>query len=60
MSQETLTHIFEPFYSSSASGGTGLGMVIIKSIIDAHRGVIDIESREGEGTAIHMRIPALG
>ena len=60
MSAEVLEHIFEPFYSSSKSGGTGLGMVIVKSVIDAHDGSIDIESSPGGGTRIAISIPLRG
>lgn len=59
MSAETQAHVFEPFYSVSPSGGTGLGMIIIKNIVDAHNGSVTIESGEGEGTAIHITLPAL-
>lgn len=59
MSPEVLDHIFEPFYSASSAGGTGLGMIIIKSIVDAHNGNIKVTSREGEGTMLQITIPAL-
>lgn len=58
MSREFLSHIFEPFHSKSASG-TGLGMVIIKSIIDAHKGTVEIDSEEGKGTLLTIRLPVL-
>lgn len=59
MSEEVLARIFEPFYSSSSAGGTGLGMVIIKSIIDAHHGTISVTSRLGEGTKVIITLPVL-
>jgi len=59
MSTEVLEHVFEPFYSAASPGGTGLGMIIIKSIIDAHRGTIKMTSREGVGTRMIITIPAL-
>jgi len=59
MSQEVLSHIFEPFYSASAAGGTGLGMIIIKNIVDAHHGEISIDSREGAGTRLLISLPAI-
>jgi signal transduction histidine kinase len=58
MSQEVLDHIFEPFYSASA-GGTGLGMIIIKSVVDAHKGTVSVSSREGVGTKIVITLPLL-
>jgi len=57
MSPEVLSHIFEPFYSSSSAGGTGLGMIIIKSIIDAHQGTLEVFSEEGKGTRLFISLP---
>lgn len=56
MSREVLDHIFEPFFSATA-GGTGLGMLIIKSIVEAHKGTINVESEEGYGTTLRITIP---
>lgn len=57
MSEETLEHIFEPFYSSSGQGGTGLGMAIVKNIVEAHQGSLTIQSKVGVGTTIKLSIP---
>lgn len=57
MSQEVLKKIFEPFFSFSKSGGTGLGMSIVKSIIDAHEGVLSVQSKEFEGTTFTIALP---
>jgi signal transduction histidine kinase len=59
MSSEVLSNIFKPFYSASASGGTGLGMIIIKSIVDAHHGEVFVHSTEGVGTRISIVLPLL-
>lgn len=59
MSADVLEHVFEPFYSAASPGGTGLGMIIIKSIVDAHRGTIKLTSREGVGTRMIITLPAL-
>lgn len=59
MSPDVLSHVFEPFFSASSSGGTGLGMIIIKSIIDAHNGTVSVSSTEGKGTCLKLVIPAL-
>jgi two-component system sensor histidine kinase PilS (NtrC family) len=58
MNEEQLERIFEPF-SSSGSGGTGLGMSIVYQIINEHRGKISIHSEVGRGTAITIRLAAL-
>ncbi|MFW6288991.1 MAG: ATP-binding protein [Spirochaetota bacterium] len=57
MSDDVARHIFEPFYSSSPDGGTGLGMVIVKSVVEAHRGSIAVESAPGVGTEVTLRLP---
>ncbi len=57
MSADIQKHIFEPFYSSSRGGGTGLGMVIVKNIVDAHEGDLEIVSSPGKGTKIKISLP---
>ena len=62
MSQDFLKRIFDPFErvnNSTNSGieGTGLGMSIVKKLVDAMNGRIDIKSKEGEGTSITIAIP---
>ena len=54
---EELSHIFERFYRSdkarnSSTGGSGLGLSIAKWIIDAHKGTVEVLSRQGIGTRI--------
>jgi signal transduction histidine kinase len=54
-------HIRERLFSARAvttkKGGTGLGTKIVKDVVDAHRGKIWVESKEGAGTAFHMELP---
>lgn len=57
MNQETQTHIFDPFYSSSDQGGSGLGMHIVKTVVEAHGGSIQIASEEGKGTQVNIELP---
>lgn len=57
MSPEVLAHIFEPFYSSSKAGGTGLGMLIVKNVVEAHGGTVEVESEPGKGTRVRLSIP---
>ncbi len=62
MTKEFLERIFEPFErvnNSSISGieGTGLGMSIVKKIVDALGGSIAIESEPGKGTCVTIRLP---
>ena len=58
MEPDVVAHVFEPFYSSSPDGGTGLGMVIVKSVVEAHRGSISVASEPGSGTTVSVRIPS--
>jgi signal transduction histidine kinase len=51
------SRIFEPFVTSGKKYGTGLGMAIAKSTIDAHGGRIWLESEVGKGTTVHLVLP---
>ncbi len=57
MDVETQGMMFDPFFSKSSSGGTGLGMVIVKSVIEAHGGTVSVESTEGKGTTVGICLP---
>lgn len=61
MSPEQLSHIFEKFYradaSNTAAEGTGLGMAIVKAIVEQHGGAIRIESELGRGTRAVFTLP---
>jgi signal transduction histidine kinase len=48
--------LFQPFFSKSALG-TGLGLVIVKKIVEDHHGSIRIESEEGIGTTVFITLP---
>ena len=59
MSEETREKIFEPFYSTKSEGkGTGLGMHIVKQIVEEHEGYTEIESEIGKGTIMTVGLPA--
>jgi signal transduction histidine kinase len=57
MSPEVLAHVFEPFYSASSQGGTGLGMLIVKNIVEAHGGSVRLGSMPGVGTKVMLSFP---
>ena len=54
---EALPHIFERFYRSDGSGGSGLGLTIAKSLVTAHGGEIGAESTPGAGTTVRFTLP---
>lgn len=56
MSPETKEKLFEPFHTTK-SYGTGLGLPIVKRIVEAHQGAITVDSEEGKGTAFLINIP---
>lgn len=56
MDIQTLNKIFEPFFTTKAKG-TGLGMAVVKQIIDNHKGNIRVESAEGQGTSVFISLP---
>ena len=49
--------LFTAHAGSKKSGGTGLGMKIVKDAVDAHHGQITVESREGSGTTFRIWLP---
>ena len=59
MTEEELKQMFIPFFTTKATTekGTGLGMSIIKQMIDAHKGTINIFSKYGEGSKITLTLP---
>jgi signal transduction histidine kinase len=57
MTAEVQARIFEPFFSSSEMGGTGLGMAIVKSIIEAHHGTVSFTSEPKKGTTFRLSLP---
>jgi signal transduction histidine kinase len=57
MTAEQTQRVCERFYRADTSGqvsGTGLGMSIVKEIMDLHQGRIDIESTPGQGTVVTL------
>lgn len=58
--QAIVKKIFNPFFTTKKAGeGTGLGLDIVKKIIDKHNGHITVESEEGVGTCFTISIPIL-
>jgi signal transduction histidine kinase len=53
---EALDRIFDPFFTTK-SQGTGLGLAIVNNIIERHGGIVEVESRVGEGSCFVMSLP---
>lgn len=63
MGENECKNVFSRFYRGAAarnmsSEGSGLGLSIVKRIVDEHRGSIEIKSEEGQGTAVVVRLPS--
>lgn len=56
MAPEELQKIFNPFFTRKAEG-TGLGLPIVQRILHQHHGIIDVESKIGEGTSFYVKLP---
>jgi signal transduction histidine kinase len=59
ISDEEKGKVFEPFFTKKQSG-TGLGLAVVKKIIDNHKGKITISDREGGGTVFSLWLPMYG
>jgi K+-sensing histidine kinase KdpD len=57
MPPEIKAKIFEPFVTHGKKHGTGLGMSIVKKVIDDHKGRIEIDSEVGKGTIVRLLLP---
>jgi signal transduction histidine kinase len=62
IAEEDIPRIFDDFYRTAASrrsgiGGTGLGLPIVKSIVDRHKGEVTVEGELGRGTSFRVRLP---
>jgi len=56
--QELLPHIFEPFFTSKDSKNSlGLGLSVVYAIIQSHGGIIEVDSKLGQGTTFTITLP---
>ncbi len=59
MSEEALSQLFQPFFSTKGDLGNGLGLYISHEIVERHGGTIEVKSKVGVGTEVCVRIPAV-
>jgi len=59
MDEATLAHLFEPFFTTKPPGvGTGLGMAMVYGLVKQQNGFVEVQSRWGAGTTVHVYLPA--
>lgn len=63
ISEEDLPHLFDRFFKadkarSRSAGGSGLGLSIVKKIVELHGGSVTVRSRTGEGSSFRIELPA--
>ena len=56
MSPENMSHVFEPYFTTKPAG-TGLGLLIVRRIVREHGGELSIESPQGKGLTLTIRLP---
>ena len=59
MTPEVKRRIFEPYFSTKGSSGTGLGLSVVYGIVGRHRGRIKVESAPGKGSTFQVILPSL-
>ena len=56
---EVLEKIFTPFFTTKARG-TGLGLAVVRKVMDRHRGRVEVETTIGRGTTFRLYLPVAG
>jgi signal transduction histidine kinase len=59
ISEGMLTTMFEPFVTTKGERGTGLGLWIVKGIVENHGGKLRVRSKVGKGTVFNIELPAV-
>ncbi len=60
--EKYLPHIFDRFFQVENTGtrnyeGTGIGLALVKELVELHHGIVNVKSREGEGTSFTVKLP---
>ena len=57
MDHEIQARIFQSFFSTKGTKGTGIGLMLTKKIVDQHRGLIEVTSQKGAGSTFTIKLP---
>ena len=57
IAKEEIKNIFKPFYTTKQKSGTGLGLHIVKTLVEQNRGKIEVESQINQGTTFRLIFP---
>ena len=57
ISAENLSKVFQPYFTTKGAGGSGLGLMIVRRIVREHGGEIELQSTEGRGLTVTVRLP---
>jgi two-component system, NtrC family, sensor kinase len=61
ISREDAARVFDPLFTTKPPGrGTGLGLTIVRDVLEAHGGSVILDSEPGRGTTVTLRLPAAG
>ena len=57
MPADKMSQIFNLFFTTKGSKGTGIGLAVVQKIVKEHRGRISVKSKVGEGTVFNISLP---
>ncbi|QTA80047.1 Two component system response regulator/histidine kinase [Desulfonema limicola] len=59
MEKEVQENLFQRFFTTKGSKGTGIGLMLTKKIIDEHKGTISVKSEKGKGSVFNIHLPGI-
>jgi signal transduction histidine kinase len=60
MDEDVQKRLFEPFFTHSEEAGTGLGLCVVKNVVEAHHGKLTYTTEKGKGTTFRVALPVAG